>query len=93
MSLRRQIWNDTAQRRSLVSTSIGSKPGDRTVYGIKVESVTLGGTALGLTWASVVAMLLETGMWASAWKAERKRTMPVKDEERLSSADDRQEQL
>ncbi|KAH7314058.1 hypothetical protein BKA65DRAFT_557703 [Rhexocercosporidium sp. MPI-PUGE-AT-0058] len=63
--LRNQIRNNT--RPSVGSSSsyppLGSPAGGRQVWTVDISDVTLGTTVLGLTWAAVVALMIEFVMW------------------------------
>jgi hypothetical protein len=66
LRLKQQIINYTIRTRYLASITLGSSIGATTAWTTIIQSVKLGKTVLGLTWASVLAMFIEMWMWGWA---------------------------
>ncbi|KAG4443763.1 hypothetical protein IFR05_000754 [Cadophora sp. M221] len=71
--LRNQIRDDT---RPSVAVDRGfgqiGTPSGRSVWTVDVSNVTLGVTVLGLTWAAVIALMIEFVMWMWAFTSTKK---------------------
>jgi hypothetical protein len=81
--LKDQIRHDTKKTITLPSQIIGSQIGDTAEWTTTIQDVSLGSVVLGLTWASVVAMLVEFIMWTWAWMGvnKEKPSMATKEEQ------------
>jgi hypothetical protein len=87
LRLKHQIINDTIRTRYLASTTLGSSIGATTAWTTTIQSVKLGKTVLGLTWASVLAMFIEMWMWGWALirGGEKRDKVEMKEERYVKS--------
>ncbi|KAH6716927.1 hypothetical protein BKA61DRAFT_718591 [Leptodontidium sp. MPI-SDFR-AT-0119] len=76
--LRNQIRDDTRPSVAVQRGfgQIGSQAG-RTVWTVDVSNVTIGATVLGLTWAAVVALMIEFVMWMLVFTSTERETPVV----------------
>ncbi|KAL2061722.1 hypothetical protein VTL71DRAFT_7100 [Oculimacula yallundae] len=79
--LRNQIRDDTLS--SVRGPNRYGTAGGTSIWRINVTDVTLGTTVLGLTWAAVLALMIEFGMWVFAFMDVKNETpvMEMKKEE------------